>query len=131
MIVELQRLIPFFHSDCAPKNPMVFCHGLLGFDSVQIGPSIAPMSVSHWRGIREVLEARGIEVLVTRVRATSSPIERAKVLEARVSEVYPGRSVHLIGVCSTTFIVPYTQLYILRSQHGNALSMFLVQWGWR
>lgn len=63
------------------------------------------MSVSHWRGIREVLEARGIEVLVTRVPATSSPIERAKVLEARVSEVYPGRSVHLIGTWSVIFIV--------------------------
>lgn len=29
--------------------------------------------------------------------ATSSPIDRAKVLEKRISEVYPGRSVHLIG----------------------------------
>ncbi|KAL5533990.1 hypothetical protein ACEPAG_450 [Sanghuangporus baumii] len=81
----------------APKHPVVFCHGLLGFDNVKIGPSIAPMNVSHWRGIKEVLEARGIEVLVTRVPATSSPMERAKVLEARVSEVYPGRAVHLIG----------------------------------
>ncbi|KAH8119938.1 alpha/beta-hydrolase [Phellopilus nigrolimitatus] len=84
----------------APKNPVVFCHGLLGFDSVQIGPAIAPMSVSHWRGIKEVLEARGIEVLITRVPATSSPVERAKVLEAKVSEVYPGRAVHLIGAVS-------------------------------
>lgn len=81
----------------APRNPLVFCHGLLGFDSVQIGPSIAPMNVSHWRGIKEVLEARGIEVLITRVPATSSPMERAKVLEAKISEVYPGRDVHLIG----------------------------------
>ena len=85
------------HIDLAPKNPVVFCHGLLGFDNVTIGPAIAPVSVAHWRGIKEVLEARGIEVLVTRVPATSSPMERAKVLEARVSEVYPGRSVHLIG----------------------------------
>ncbi|THH09198.1 hypothetical protein EW145_g2195 [Phellinidium pouzarii] len=81
----------------APKNPIVFCHGLLGFDSVQIGPAIAPMNVSHWRGIKEVLEARGIEVLITRVPATSSPVERAKVLESKISEVYPGRAVHLIG----------------------------------
>lgn len=75
----------------------MFCHGLLGFDSVKIGPAIAPMQVSHWRGIKEVLEARGIEVLITRVPATSSPMERAKVLEEKVSEVYPGRNVHLIG----------------------------------
>lgn len=83
--------------DRAPDHPIVFCHGLLGFDNVQIGPSIAPLNVSHWRGIKEVLEARGIEVLITRVPATSSPMERAKVLESKVSEALPGRSVHLIG----------------------------------
>ena len=88
-----------FTIDLAPRHPVVFCHGLLGFDNVKIGPAIAPMNVSHWRGIKEVLEARGIEVLVTRVPATSSPMERAKVLEARISEVYPGRAVHLIGNC--------------------------------
>ncbi|KAJ6604471.1 alpha/beta-hydrolase [Mycena vulgaris] len=81
----------------SPKNPVVFCHGLLGFDSVTIGPAIAPMQVTHWRGIKEVLEANGTEVLITRVPATSSPIDRAKVLEEKISEVYPGRSVHLIG----------------------------------
>ncbi|KAF7306756.1 hypothetical protein MIND_00467300 [Mycena indigotica] len=79
------------------KNPVVFCHGLLGFDSVSIGPAIAPVQVTHWRGIREVLEANGIEVLITRVPATSSPQDRAKVLEERISETFPGRSVHLIG----------------------------------
>ncbi|KAJ3784585.1 Alpha/Beta hydrolase protein [Lentinula aff. detonsa] len=80
-----------------PRNPIVFCHGLLGFDSVTIGPSIAPISLNHWRGVQEVLEANGAEVLITRVPATSSPIERAKVLEQKVSETYPGRKVHLIG----------------------------------
>lgn len=89
-------------ADRAPKHPMVFCHGLLGFDSVTIGPAALPMQVTHWRGIKEVLEARGIEVLITRVPATSSPVERAKVLEAKVSEVFPGRAVHLIG----TFFEP-------------------------
>jgi triacylglycerol lipase len=64
---------------------------------VSIGPSIAPVQVTHWRGIKEVLEANGIEVLITRVPATSSPVDRAKVLEKRISEVYEGRSVHLIG----------------------------------
>ena len=83
--------------DRAPKNPVVFCHGLLGFDSVNIGPAIAPVQVSHWRGIKEVLEANGVEVLITRVPATSSPVERAQVLEKKISEVYPDRSVHLIG----------------------------------
>ncbi|CAL1695126.1 unnamed protein product [Somion occarium] len=81
----------------APKNPVVFCHGLLGFDTVTVGPSIAPVQVSHWRGIKDALEANGVEVLITRVPATSTPIVRAKVLEEKISAAYPGRSVHLIG----------------------------------
>ncbi|KAI6118988.1 Alpha/Beta hydrolase protein [Pisolithus croceorrhizus] len=81
----------------APKAPVVFCHGLLGFDSVTIGPAIAPLQVSHWRGIKEVLQDNGCEVLITCVPATSSPVDRAKVLEKTISETYPGRAVHLIG----------------------------------
>lgn len=81
----------------SPKNPVVFCHGLLGFDTVTLGPSIAPLSVAHWRGIKDALEANGTEVLITRVPATSSPVDRAKVLMEKIDEVYPGRSVHLIG----------------------------------
>jgi triacylglycerol lipase len=70
---------------------------LLGFDSIQLGASFAPVQVSHWRGIKEVLEANGTEVLITRVPATSSIADRARVLEQKVSEVYPGRDVHLVG----------------------------------
>lgn len=84
----------------SPKNPIVFCHGLLGFDTVTLGPSIAPLQVTHWRGIKDALEANGCEVLITRVPATSTPVDRAKVLEEKISSVYPGRSVHLIGFCA-------------------------------
>lgn len=83
--------------DLTPQNPIVFCHGLLGFDSIQLGASFAPVQVSHWRGIKEVLEANGVEVLITRVPATSSIPERAKVLLDKISEIYSGREVHLIG----------------------------------
>ncbi|KAF8745099.1 hypothetical protein AX14_010570 [Amanita brunnescens Koide BX004] len=79
------------------KNPIVFCHGLLGFDSVTIGPPIAPLQVGYWRGIKEVLEANGTEVLITRVPATSSYVDRAKVLKEKISQAYAGRSIHLIA----------------------------------
>lgn len=85
-------------SDLAPKNPIVFCHGLLGFDSVTIGPAIAPLEVAHWRGIKEVLQSNGVDVLITRVPATSSPVDRAQVLAKRISEVYSGKKIHLIGL---------------------------------
>jgi len=95
--VTLGIFLPFLRTDLSPKHPIVFCHGLLGFDSVTIGPAIAPLEVTHWRGIKEVLQANGTQVLMTRVPATSSPIERAKVLEQKIEETYPGRSVHLLG----------------------------------
>ena len=90
-------------SDLSPKNPIVFCHGLLGFDSLTIGPAIAPLEVTHWRGIKEVLQSNGVDVLTTRVPATSSPVDRAQVLAKRISEVYPGRKIHLIGL---SFYIP-------------------------
>ncbi|KZS95765.1 alpha/beta-hydrolase, partial [Sistotremastrum niveocremeum HHB9708] len=91
----------------APHAPVIFCHGLLGFDTVplpllssltSLAPSLAPsLSVSHWRGIKSVLEEVGVEVLMTRVPATSSIEERAKVLEERVGSVYKGRGVHFVA----------------------------------
>lgn len=58
---------------------------------------MAPLQISHWRGIKEVLEENAVEVLITRVPATSSVHDRARVLEEKITETYPGRGVHLIG----------------------------------
>ncbi|KAK8861419.1 hypothetical protein IAR55_002238 [Kwoniella newhampshirensis] len=80
----------------SPRNPIVFCHGLLGFDV--LGPQSLPtLQISHWRGIREVLESNGVEVLIARVPATSSIKDRATILEEFITEKYPGREVNLVG----------------------------------
>lgn len=100
-------------ADLTPKIPLVFCHGIFGFDSIQLGPAtFAPLQISHWRGIIEVLEENGIEVLVTRVPATSSIEDRARVLEASIAEKYTGREVHLIGGCPHSL---YSNTNLLRS----------------
>lgn len=79
-----------------PKNPIVLCHGLLGFDF--LGPANLPaLQISHWRGIREVLEKSGCEVLICRVPATGSIMERAEVLHQTIGEKFPGRTVNLIA----------------------------------
>ncbi|TIC02411.1 alpha/beta-hydrolase [Wallemia mellicola] len=79
-----------------PKNPLVFCHGLLGFDL--IGPTNIPaLQISHWRGISEVLEENGVEVLITRVPATSSVEDRAKVLDEQIAKYLPGRDINLVA----------------------------------
>ncbi|GAA5978030.1 hypothetical protein JCM5350_006305 [Sporobolomyces pararoseus] len=80
----------------APKLPIVFCHGLFGFD--HLGPSsIKPLQFSYWVGVQEALEAMGVEVLIGRVPASASIEERAKVLCEMIGERFPGREVNLIG----------------------------------
>ncbi|GAA5920319.1 hypothetical protein JCM1841_004528 [Sporobolomyces salmonicolor] len=79
-----------------PKLPIVFCHGLFGFD--HLGPSsIKPLHFSYWVGVQEALEAMGVEVLIGRVPASASIEERAKVLCEMIGERFPGREVNLIG----------------------------------
>jgi triacylglycerol lipase len=44
-----------------------------------------------------VLEQNGIDVLMTRVPATSSIKERASMLEKAIAEKYGGRQINLVG----------------------------------
>ncbi|KAL8279855.1 hypothetical protein RQP46_007705 [Phenoliferia psychrophenolica] len=79
-----------------PKYPIVFCHGLFGFDT--IGPAaIKPLQFSYWIGVKEALESIGVEVLIGRVPAAASIEERAKVLCELIEQTFPGREVNLIG----------------------------------
>ncbi|GAA5885020.1 hypothetical protein JCM16303_006521 [Sporobolomyces ruberrimus] len=83
----------------APKLPVVFCHGLFGFDHLNLVPtSVNPkLQFSYWVGVQEALEAMGVEVLIGRVPASASIEERAKVLSVMIGERFPGRQVNLIG----------------------------------
>ncbi|KAI8325461.1 alpha/beta-hydrolase, partial [Martensiomyces pterosporus] len=46
----------------APRNPLVLCHGLYGFDL--LGPEKLPiLQIHYWRGIREALEKAGAKVI--------------------------------------------------------------------
>lgn len=67
-----------------------------------IGPkSIPALTLNYWRGIVEILEANGTEVLVTRVPASASVEDRALTLRTLIEERFPGREINLIvsGVC--------------------------------
>ncbi|KAI5479772.1 hypothetical protein MNV49_002584 [Pseudohyphozyma bogoriensis] len=73
-----------------PQNPIVFCHGLFGFDT--IGPAaIKPLQFSYWVGVKEALDAIGAEVLIGVVPASASIEERAKVLCEQIEQAFPGR----------------------------------------
>ena len=80
----------------APRLPLVFCHGLFGFDSIGLA-GVKPLSFSYWIGVEEALVAMGAEVMIGRVPASASIEERAKVLCQLIGERFPGREVNLIG----------------------------------
>lgn len=67
-----------------------------GFDV--IGPAnFKPLQFSYWIGVKEALEAMGVEVLVGRVPASAGIEERAKVLAELIEQTFPGREINLIG----------------------------------
>lgn len=86
----------------SPRMPLVFCHGLFGFDTFSLAPAaladaLPSFSVDYWRGIVDLLQRRGNEVLVCRVPMSASIEERAEALREMIEEKYPGRDINLIG----------------------------------
>ncbi|KAJ5806885.1 hypothetical protein N7474_010477 [Penicillium riverlandense] len=74
---------PFVHI-AAPKHPVVLAHGLLGFSELRLAGPYLP-GVQYWRGIKEALSARGIEVITATVPPSASIEARAEEL-ARIIE---------------------------------------------
>ena len=61
---------------------------------------LGPATFHYWHGVKRALKNKGVDVLFTKVPATSNPMERAKVLKENIERVYSGRSVHLVGECT-------------------------------
>lgn len=53
--------------------------------------------INHWRGICEVLQENGAELMIAKVPATSSAAQRAEILMAAIEEKFPGREVNLVA----------------------------------
>ncbi len=61
------------------RNPIVFAHGLGGFDCLHLGKWVF---ARYWSGIPEALAAAGNRVLVDRVSPFGGVAERAAQLRA-------------------------------------------------
>lgn len=105
LVAEFRDLKPSY---LAPKYPVVLCHGLFGFDSLDfriphipgLGPdddSVKPLaagaevkhpapysSIRYWRGIQESLEANKVKVYTAAVAPTATIEIRAKYLERAI-----------------------------------------------
>ncbi|KAL5501802.1 hypothetical protein ACEPAH_9062 [Sanghuangporus vaninii] len=80
-----------------PRNPIVLCHGLYGYDVR--GPSNFPMLQLHyWANVLKVLKKKfGVEVIVTGVPGTGSIESRAKRLDEYLRDKAPGRDINLMA----------------------------------
>mmetsp|Transcript_33915 Transcript_33915/g.57010 ORF Transcript_33915/g.57010 Transcript_33915/m.57010 type:complete len:296 (+) Transcript_33915:111-998(+) len=65
------------------KYPVIFAHGLLGFDNLKV----ANFALPYWRGILEDLRESGCEAYVTRVPPTASIASRAAKLGESISKI--------------------------------------------
>lgn len=81
----------------APKDPIVLCHGLFGFDVV--GPQSFPaLQLHYWKGIKEALESIGCQVHISKVGTVDSLMVRAKQMVTTLNEKYPeGQKLNFIG----------------------------------
>ncbi|KAI7824161.1 Alpha/Beta hydrolase protein [Kickxella alabastrina] len=80
----------------APRNPIVLCHGLYGFDVR--GPEKLPLlQVHYWRGIREALEKIGARVVIAKVPGTGGVHERAHQLDTLLASQVASTKVNILG----------------------------------
>ncbi|OJD28959.1 triacylglycerol lipase [Diplodia corticola] len=96
-----------------PKYPIVLAHGLFGFDELRLAGPYLP-GLQYWRGVRDALEANGIEVITTAVSPSGSIEERGKKL-AEVIAAHPavkvaegregGRGVNIIAGLDSRYMI--------------------------
>lgn len=79
-----------------PRLPCVFMHGLFGFSTLTPVSSLPQLTFDYWRGVVELLEENGVEVLVTNVKTSASIEERARDGARMIEERFAGREINLI-----------------------------------
>lgn len=79
-----------------PKHPVVLAHGLFGFDELRlVGPYLP--GVQYWRGIKEALSLKGVEVITATVPPSGSIEARAEELARDIALAGGGRDVNIIA----------------------------------
>lgn len=96
---SLQRfdLPPLTEYKDTPRNPIILAHGLMGFEELNIVPKAIAPGLQYWRGIREALAAKGIEVITATVPPSGSIEARAQKLSEDIHKKAKGKSVNIIA----------------------------------
>ncbi|KAJ5893048.1 hypothetical protein N7504_009739 [Penicillium tannophilum] len=93
----------------APKHPIVLAHGLLGFDELRLAGRYLP-GVQYWRGIKEALSAKGIEVITATVPPSGSIEERAEALAREIEAGARGKDVNIIAGLDSRYMISRLRL---------------------
>ncbi|KAL4801934.1 alpha/beta-hydrolase [Aspergillus unguis] len=79
-----------------PKHPVILAHGLLGFAELRLAGPLLP-GLQYWRGIKDALLMKGVEVITATVPGSASIEMRAKVLAETIASAARGREVNIIA----------------------------------
>ncbi|OJJ08676.1 hypothetical protein ASPVEDRAFT_144353 [Aspergillus versicolor CBS 583.65] len=89
-----------------PKHPIILAHGLLGFDELRLAGPFLP-GVQYWRGIKEALSMKGVEVITATVPPSASIEMRAKALAETITSAAPGREVNIVAGLDSRYMITH------------------------
>ncbi|KAI8977052.1 hypothetical protein BDF20DRAFT_541198 [Mycotypha africana] len=94
---QSQTVMPVSSNYTAPREPIVLCHGLYGFDLR--GPESLPaLQLHYWSGVEETLAKLGCKVIVTKVPQTGSIWERSHALHDILQKtIIAGKKVNFVA----------------------------------
>ena len=100
MVHLLSTNLPLDHANlcqpATPKHPIVLAHGLFGFDELRLAGPYLP-GVQYWRGIKEALSMKGVEVIAATVPPSGSIEARAEDLARDIAVAARGKEVNIIA----------------------------------
>jgi triacylglycerol lipase len=105
---SLSQAIIFANSfSDAPKHAIVLAHGLFGFAELRLAGKLLP-AVHYWRGIREALQANGVEVIVAHVSPSGSIEARAEKLAETIRIEAKGKKVNIVAHSMVSFDLSFS-----------------------
>ncbi|KAF5866773.1 hypothetical protein ETB97_009931 [Aspergillus alliaceus] len=100
-----------------PKHTIILAHGLLGFDELRLAGPYFP-GVQYWRGIKEALSVKGIEVITATVPPSGSIEARAEELARDIAAGARGKAVNIIAGLDSRYMISH-----LRPKDFKVLSL--------
>ncbi|KAF9886420.1 hypothetical protein FE257_011452 [Aspergillus nanangensis] len=89
-----------------PKHPIVLAHGLFGFDELRLAGPYLP-AVQYWRGIKEALSTKGVQVITTTVPPSACIEIRAEQLKKDISIGARGKHVNIIAGLDSRYMISH------------------------